>query len=298
MNTRRNLAIFFLVFGICLVFLAVALNVGWILLNLKEIALLVLGAIFFALIITGLILNTIFLFREIRRNEQHDAFINAMTHELKTPIASLRLYLETLKTREIAEEQRREFYDLMLSDTDRLLRMVEQVLYAGRTRDRRRKLALSKVRLIKLLHDSAAIVRARYNLPDSRIVLPAIKEEIRVRGDALELQIAFINLLDNAVKYSKDKIEVVVAVEIVGDKIIEIKIKDSGVGISHDELRRIFKRFYRPSNRSTRRIKGTGLGLSIVEAIIKKHGGKIYAQSAGKNAGSTFIVRLPKASKQ
>ena len=129
---RRRTAIFFLVLGICLSALAIALNVGWILLNLREVLLLVLGIIFFGLIITGLILNTIFLVREIRRNEQHDAFLNAVTHELKTPIASIKLYLETLKARELDPEKRGEFYDTMLSDTDRLIGTVETVLQASR----------------------------------------------------------------------------------------------------------------------------------------------------------------------
>src|SRR3954462_15264312 len=130
-SARRKSVYFFLSLGVCLVALAVALNVGWILLNWREVALLVLGIVFFVAIITGLILNTIFLVREIRRNEQHDAFINAVTHELKTPIASIRLYLETLKTRDVTEAQRREFYDIMLADSERLLRTIEQVLRAG-----------------------------------------------------------------------------------------------------------------------------------------------------------------------
>src|SRR5215203_3402372 len=125
---RRKTAIFFLVLGICLIALAVALNVGWILLNLREVALLVLGIIFFAVIITGVVLNTIFLVREIRRNEQHDAFLNAVTHELKTPIASIKLYLETLKARDLDKQKRDEFYDIMLADNQRLLGTVEQVL--------------------------------------------------------------------------------------------------------------------------------------------------------------------------
>ena len=130
---RRKSIVFFITLGACLVALAVALSFGWIILNLTEIALLVLGIIFFIVLIFGVVLNTTFLIREIRRNEQHDAFINAVTHELKTPIASIRLYLETLKTREVDEEQRREFYNIMLADSDRLLLTVEQVLRAGRT---------------------------------------------------------------------------------------------------------------------------------------------------------------------
>src|SRR6187397_3688022 len=125
---RRKTTIFFVALGIALSGLAIALNVGWILLNTREVVLLVIGIIFFALIITGLILNTIFLVREIRRNEQHDTFLNSVTHELKTPIASIRLYLETLKTRDVDRAKRDEFYDIMLADNERLLDTVEQVL--------------------------------------------------------------------------------------------------------------------------------------------------------------------------
>src|SRR5207302_7893254 len=130
---------FFVILGACLVALAVALNVGWILLNWRQVAVLVLGIIFFGLIITGLVLNTIFLIREIRRNEQHDAFINAVTHELKTPLASIRLYLQTLQSRDIDPSRRQEFYQIMVEDTDRLLGTIEQVLHAGRVGARLRR---------------------------------------------------------------------------------------------------------------------------------------------------------------
>src|ERR671916_885633 len=156
---RRKTVIFFLTFGILLVALALALNVGWILLNWRQVALLVLGIIFFTLIITGLVLNTTFLIREIRRNEQHDAFINAVTHELKTPIASIRLYLETLKAREVGEARREEFYDIMLADSDRLLRTVELVLHAGRTAHQRRPVDVSLVDLGQLVRECLDLAR-------------------------------------------------------------------------------------------------------------------------------------------
>src|SRR5713101_7482072 len=131
-SSRRRAIAFFVVLGVCLVLLAVGLNVGWIILNWREGVLLFLGVIFFALLIAGLIVNTSFLVREIRRNEQHDSFINAVTHELKTPIASIRLHLQTLERRELQDAQRHDFYRLMLDDTDRLMNTVEQVLSAGK----------------------------------------------------------------------------------------------------------------------------------------------------------------------
>ncbi len=132
-TSRRKAIAFFVVLGVCLVTLAVGLNVGWIILNWREGVLLFLGVILFTVLIAGLIVNTSFLVHEIRRNEQHDSFINAVTHELKTPIASIRLYLQTLQRRDVDEAQRREFYRLMVDDTDRLLGTVEQVLKAGQS---------------------------------------------------------------------------------------------------------------------------------------------------------------------
>ncbi|MEO8074664.1 MAG: HAMP domain-containing sensor histidine kinase [Acidobacteriota bacterium] len=291
---RRKTAVAFLVLGICLVALAIALNVGWILLNLREVALLVFGIIFFALIITGLVLNTTFLLREIRRNEQQDAFLNAVTHELKTPIASIRLYLETLKTREVSEEKRREFYDVMISDSNRLLNTVEQVLQAGRTRESKLLLNISEINLEKLLKESIEIIRSRYNLNETAIELAEVENSIKVLGDAAELQTVFTNLIDNAVKYSKDNIKVSIQIKNWNEKNAEIRIKDSGVGLAPKELKRIFKRFYRVPNVSTQKAKGTGLGLYIVRTLIKKHKGKIWVESKGEEKGSIFIVQIPK----
>src|SRR5580765_42835 len=127
---RGGAIAFFVTFCVCLVAAAVALNVGWIVLNWRDVGLLFLGVVIFAAIITGLILNTMFLVREIRRNEQHDAFVNAVTHELKSPVTSIRLHLDTLLAREatIAESKRREFYGVMIEDTERLMQSIDQIL--------------------------------------------------------------------------------------------------------------------------------------------------------------------------
>ena len=292
---RRKTAVVFLVLGVCLVAFAVALNVGWILLNLRQVVLLVFGIIFFAVIITGLVLNTIFLVREVRRNEQQTAFLNAVTHELKTPIASIKLYLETLKTRDVAEEKRREFYDTMLADANRLLTTVEQVLNAGGTADRKRLLNISEIDVFNLLRECAAIVSARYNLAENVIEFRRSEKPITVSGDRTELQAVFTNLLDNAVKYSPNGARIFIEAKNANEKSVEISVKDSGVGIAPAEAKRIFKRFYRIQNLSTQKAKGTGLGLHIARSVVRKHKGEIRVESAGAGRGSEFIVKLPKA---
>ena len=292
---RRKTTIFFLVLGICLSVLAVALNITWILLNLREVVLLVFGIIFFALIITGLILNTIFLLREIRRNEQHDAFLNAVTHELKTPIASIKLYLETLKGRDVTEEKKQEFYDVMLADNERLLSTVEQVLQASRTREKQRLMNLAELDIGDLIGDCVRTVRVQQHLDEAAIRFSGPVESVNVLGDRVELRSAFVNLLDNAIKYSDGVPKVSIRLKSSGAKSAEIYIKDNGIGLARGDLKRIFKRFYRVPDISIDAAKGTGLGLAIVRSIIEKHGGRIHAESKGEGKGSTFYIRLPRS---
>ncbi|HEU4768480.1 MAG TPA: HAMP domain-containing sensor histidine kinase, partial [Pyrinomonadaceae bacterium] len=282
-SRRRKSVAFFITLGASLVMLAIALQVGWILLNPTEVVLLVLGIIFFVVIIFGLVLNTTFLIREIRRNEQHDAFINAVTHELKTPIASIRLYLETLKTREVDEEQRREFYNIMLADSERLLLTVEQVLRAGRTGDRRRRIANSVINVGEMVRECLELTRVRYGLSDTHIAYSESEDArgARVSGDPDELRAAFSNLLDNAVKYSDDEVQVSVSVSAMDEKRVAVRVADKGIGIPSAQLKRIFKRFYRVPGRFMARVKGTGLGLFIVHSVVRKHGGRVFAESAG-----------------
>jgi len=292
---RRKSIAFFITLGACLVALAIALNVGWILLNTSEVVLLILGIVFFVVLIFGLVLNTTFLIREIRRNEQHDAFINAVTHELKTPIASIRLYLETLKTREVDDTQRAEFYDIMLADSQRLLTTVEQVLRAGRTGHKRRRIATSVVSVSEIVRECLELTRVRYGLTDSHLMYFESPEasSARISGDLDELRAAFSNLLDNAVKYSDEEVRVSVSVSAVDKKRVAVKVTDKGIGIPNAQLKRIFKRFYRVPGKFMARVKGTGLGLFIVESVVTKHGGRVFVESKGLGQGSTFTVQLP-----
>jgi len=289
---RRKTAVFFLIFGISLSVLAAVLNISWILLNLKEVALLIFGVIIFAMIITGLILNTIFLVREIRRNEQHDAFLNAVTHELKTPIASIKLYLETLKSRELDQAKREEFYDIMLADNQRLLGTVEQVLQASRTREKQRAMNLAEIDLNDLITQAIRTTRSQRHLNEAAIRFTAATEKISVLGDRTELETAMTNLLDNAIKYSDDAPKVSVRLGSSGARKAEIYVKDNGVGIARADLKRIFRRFYRVHTTSA--AKGTGVGLAIVRSIVEKHGGRVRAESNGIGKGATFVVQLPR----
>lgn len=293
---RRKSVAFFITLGACLVALAVALNVGWILLNWREVALLVFGIIFFLVLIFGLVLNTTFLIREIRRNEQHDAFINAVTHELKTPIASIRLYLETLKTREVDEEKREEFYNIMLADSERLLLTVEQVLRAGRTGLKRRRISNSEINVGEMVRECLELTRVRYGLNETHLIYSESPDAkaAKVSGDVDELRAAFSNLLDNAVKYSDEEVYVSVSVAALDDKRVAVRVVDKGIGIPNAQLKRIFKRFYRVPGRFMARVKGTGLGLFIVHSVVRKHGGRVFAESGGLGHGSTFTIYLPR----
>jgi two-component system sensor histidine kinase SenX3 len=296
-TSRRGTIVFFLCLGIGLVALAVALNVGWIILNWREGVLLFFGIVFFALIIAGMVVNTIFLVRELRRSEQHDSFINAVTHELKTPVASIRLHLETLQRRDLPETQKQDFYRLMLSDTDRLTETVEQVLRAGRAGDKKAGRDKSEIDFAQLVRDCMDATRNRHHLQPEALRYEEGLDSgngLRVRGSAEDLRTAVFNVLDNAIKYSGDSVDVRVMLEAPDEDRIVLRVQDQGVGIPPDDLKAIFKRFYRVTHRSLAHVKGTGLGLFIVKAIAQKHGGKVFAQSDGEGLGTTIVLELPR----
>ncbi len=299
-NIRRRRAIsFFITLGVCMVAVAITLQFGWIILSWRRLVPFVIGVPFFALLIAGVILNTIFLVREVRRNEHHDSFLNAVTHELKTPVASIRLYLETLQRRNIAEEQRQEFYSIMLSDSERLLATIEQVLKAGEVGQRARKNQVrAKVDVRALVDECVQITRQRQHLELNAIQAlfeDGGREEDRlaVSGDYQELQSAILNILDNAVKYSLNEVAIQVSVS-TEDAWVFLRVSDKGIGIPAAHLKGVFKRFYRVPNMSLLRVKGTGLGLFLVRTIARQHGGDARAESAGEGNGATIILQLPK----
>ena len=290
--TARRRVIASIVLVVCLT-VAVTLNVSWIILHWRQGVLLFFGVVFFLAMILGMILNTGFLLREIRRNEQQDSFLNAVTHELKTPIASIRLYLETLQRRDVSEEQRQKFYGSMLDDTSRLLGTVNQVLKAGEVGYGRTAQNRAEVDLAALAKECVELAQTRHHLgPDAMRLEPVNGEPSTVSADAEELRIALGNILDNAVKYSNGRVDVAVKILAPGPKHVTLSVHDEGVGIPADDLKRVFKRFYRVPGRT--QVKGTGLGLFIVRSIARAHGGRVSIASEGEGRGTTVTLELPR----
>ncbi len=295
MTRRQTASIVFVVLCVVLVAAAVTLNIGWILVNGWRVAPLVFGVISFSLIIAGIIVYTVFLVREMGITEQQDRFLNSVTHELKTPIASIRLYLETLQAREVGDAQRKEFYRIMLQDAERLQSTVEQVLKAGAARQKTKLHHIAPVDLAWLVAECVDTARMRHNLPPDAVSMMEVdpRTPLVVDGDVDDLRTAIANLLDNAVKYSSGTPQVTVQAAGPTPDTAWVRVKDAGIGIPRAQLNRIFNRFYR-FQAGAFKVKGTGLGLYIVRSIAKRHGGRVFAESMGEGKGSTFTLELPR----
>jgi signal transduction histidine kinase len=289
---RRKSIAFFIALGAGLISVILLLYVGWVLLHWRSGILLFLGVLLLAMVISGVVLNTTFLVREIRRNEQHDAFINAVTHELKTPVAAIRLYLETLQTRAVDEPKRKEFYGIMLQESDRLLTTIEQVLHTGRMGAASRKPNLLPIDLGGVVAECLARARTLHDIrPESLEYHPG--SPVTILGDLDEVRAAISNLIENAIKYSGSDVKITVETANIDGKYVSLRITDEGAGIPRTELKRIFKRFYRVPGSLAARVKGIGLGLYIVRSVAKRHGGRAWAESEGPGRGSTFVLQLP-----
>ena len=223
--SRTSKLAFFITLGVCIAVAATVLSTSWIILNWREIVPLILGVVFFGFIIAGVILNTIFLVREVRRNEQQDSFLNAVTHELKTPITSIRLYLETLQKREIDDVKRHEFYQVMLDDTQRLMGTVEGVLRAARVTQKNAVLSRAEVRVGSLVQEAIDVARVRHHLASDAMNWATDgqpSDGLSIMGDREELFTAVTNVLDNAVKYSPK------------DPVIRVGVVTAGSGACSD----------------------------------------------------------------
>jgi signal transduction histidine kinase len=298
---RRSIG-FPLALGIVLTVLALGLAVGWqvlVLADLRPVArglttvhwlFLILGTLFFVLIVLGLVVLCAWLIREMRLNERQQSFVDAVTHELKTPLTSLQLYIDTLGRHDLDLERRSEFLGRMREDVQRLEHTLDQVLSAARADAGARGARSDPVDLGALLRRCVDEIRERHGLPAEAVRLEA--EPAVVRGDENELALVFRNLLENAVKYSERPVRVRVAVRASGERRVAVEIADRGIGIPPRELRRIFDRFYRAGRDVQRKAVGLGLGLFIVRALVRRQGGRVRARSEGSGQGSSFVVTL------
>ncbi len=291
--------------GAITVLLSIALLVGWsFLLGQKivrsadiagDVWLLVLGALSFVLIIVVLVLFVISLARGIIEVRKQDTFIDSVTHELKSPLASLQLCLETLGREELEDEARERLRQMMLQDVDRLRAFIDDVLEANRlSYARPGMLNLSDVPLSQLSEQCAEAVRSRHNLGRDEVRIH-VDPELVVTTDRAALEIIVKNLIDNAVKYSERPARVEVTARRDSENKVLIEVSDTGIGIERKNLRRVFHRFYRVEDQEVRERRGTGLGLFVVSALVKQLGGEVRASSQGRGQGTVMRVELPMA---
>ncbi len=292
-----------LTIGIVLMLLLVTLAVGWqvlvwtdrpdaaLALRPTDWLLLVLGSLFFLVVMVGLVWMCVWLVREMRLNQRQRAFLDAVTHEMKTPLASFRLYLDTLRRHDLEPERRAKFLERMREDLDRLDATVGQVLSAARAEEVRPGVMSGRVDLVAVIRECIRDVLERHQLPRDAVSLESAAES-QVRGDPGELQLVFANLLENAVKYSEHPVEVRVEVSEFKEGRVRVAIADSGIGIPQGELRKIFQRFYRVGRDVQRTAAGLGLGLFIVRNLVRRQGGRVVARSEGSGEGSRFVVTL------
>ena len=297
---------FHIAMGVSLLLVAVALTVGWQIIGSEEAALKSPGArylvyffglLLFLLLISGLGLMFTLLLREVRLNERQSNFVSAVTHELKTPVASLRLYLDTLMLRSetLSIDQRDDFYKTMRADLDRLNGTINSVLNAGLYADRA-VINPPVIDLAKLVQHACALTRTRNQLGESAVIYSG-PPSLLLKGDSTALETAVLNLLDNAVKYSTDQVAVKVKLVEEQNGFARLSVADRGVGMNRAHLRFIFTRFYRIGSEVRRSSTGTGLGLFIVKSVVKAHGGTVRAESEGEGRGATFTLHLPRVVK-
>ncbi|HYP80517.1 MAG TPA: HAMP domain-containing sensor histidine kinase [Steroidobacteraceae bacterium] len=284
------------------VLMTVALLIGWILVISENLPLtrafsanrwlLAGGIASFILVVSVLVLFSVSLVGEILEGRRQQVFIDSVTHELKSPLASIKLCLETLARPGLSAVQQAELQEMMESDVERLTVFVDDILQASRTAHRRRSQTWTVVDVTRLLKSSVDGIRRRYHLDDSAFHLSA-PEKIEMFTDPTALEIVFKNVLDNAVKYSSPEPQVQIGVRTLDSGHLAIVVKDRGIGIEHGQLRRIFKRFHRAPDPQVNERSGSGLGLYVVHRLLRNLGGRIRAESDGPGKGTTMRIRLP-----
>ena len=282
--------------------LSVALLVGWTLLIagdqpladdfVANTWLLVIGIVSLVVIMTVLVLFSVFLIREIREVRRQTSFIDSVTHELKSPLAALKLCLETMARPDLPAPQHVRLREMMLDDVERLTGFIDRVLAATRLPAERSSQPLKEVALAVLARRCAAVVTRRAHQAEV-VVKVEVPPDLTLTTDEPTLAAVLENLLDNAVKYSQQVVDVELSARPGRKGQVVIEVRDRGIGIERADLRRVFERFYRAPNEDVRSRRGTGLGLFVVSTLVRSLGGMVTAQSAGAGQGTTMRVTLP-----
>jgi signal transduction histidine kinase len=239
-----------------------------------------------------LVMFTVFLAREILEVRRQDTFIDSVTHELKSPLASIKLCLQTLEREGVPEDKRVTLRRMMHDDVDRLSSFIDDVLQASRLAHDDVGMDVGPVELAPIAQRAAETVTTRHRI-DASAVKIEIPEGTSALGDHAALEIVVRNLIDNAVKYSLAPVDVRVSARIEGKRVL-LEVKDQGIGIPQRDLKRVFARFYRVPEEGVRKKKGTGLGLFVVSALVRNMGGRVEAESQGRDKGTTMRVSLPR----
>jgi signal transduction histidine kinase len=288
--------------AVVMIVVLVALIVGWVLLAVFGAladpksgpiywTLLSVGTAFFGFLLVGVVMYLVLSIKAINLTQRQSNFIDAVTHELKSPIASLKLYLQTLSRRQVNEDQQAGFYQSMLDDCDRLNRLTTQVLDAGRVDGRPRDAQVERVDVAELLEECVASVCLGYRVPRECVtmrLMPCYLRALRV-----DLEMLFRNLIDNAVKYAGGEPQVEVDLSLDDEQRAVVRVSDNGRGIPAKMRRKIFGRFERLGVELTREKPGTGLGLYIVRSQVRRLNGRIRVTGREPAAGTVFEVRLP-----
>jgi signal transduction histidine kinase len=304
MEPRRSLR-WPILLGIILIGCILTLGVGWVLVSVAAAlgsrnaafywAVLAVGVTLLLLVLAGVIVYLLLTVKAIALSQRQSNFVDSVTHELKSPIASLKLYLQTLTRRSVPVERQATFHRLMLEDVERLDRLIDHLLDAAKTLHRRSTGPVEEVPLVPLLHQVAALIAKRYGVEEDRIRVGSGDAVPNVRGRATDLDIVFRNLVDNAVKYALPDPRVEVEVASLAGGLVGVRVADNGPGIPQRLRGRVFGRFVRLGSELERAKPGTGLGLSLVHSLVRQNRGRVLVHGRPEG-GTVFEVRLPAGS--
>jgi len=280
--------------SVVLMVLNATLMVCWIVLLARSNgwAALIIGVVVFALILAGLSFYMVLMIKEVRLNQRQANFVDSVTHELKSPIASLRLYLETLQLRQLADDQREKFYGVMEDELERLDHLITQLLEVGRLDAIGQQSEPEELSLETLLHKCGQSACALHKRDPATTIVYDI-QPAKVEARRLVVESVFRNLIDNAIKYGGDPPQVEIQVRVTDRGHVVTRIADNGHGVPPELRKRIFGLFFRGGSELTRRQKGTGLGLYIVHTLVRHLKGRISVHERPGQAGSVFEVDLP-----